>query len=297
MTLYQLECFIKVAELLSFGHAAQQMCISQPAITYQIQSLEKEMNVQLFERNTRSCHLTLAGESFYQDAVQMLSFSHQAIKRAQEIQRTNKSHLRVGIRKLFDYDRMTQSVEKFYQRYPQAEVDILPQNDANPLNDLRTERIDVGFFYSSEHQICSDISFMPLHELNYYVLMHADNELSTQKRLSLEDLKGKPVVVAGPDSNFLSAAQGPSIHEMRDAGIDLSRSASSFESALIMVRAEKAMLVLPMHPSTVVPGMVKVPLNCCQRAQMEIGWMKRDNRPEIQEFIEIVRSMYQEEKR
>ena len=43
MTLYQLECFIQVAEQLSFVRAAQIMCISQPAITYQIQTLEKEI--------------------------------------------------------------------------------------------------------------------------------------------------------------------------------------------------------------------------------------------------------------
>ena len=45
MTLYQLECFVQVAELLSFVRAAEKMCISQPAITYQIRSLEKEMTL------------------------------------------------------------------------------------------------------------------------------------------------------------------------------------------------------------------------------------------------------------
>ena len=80
MTLYQLECFVQVAELLSFVRAAEQMCISQPAITYQIRTLEKEMDVTLFERSTRHCRLTPAGQAFYHDAIQLISFYQRAVK-------------------------------------------------------------------------------------------------------------------------------------------------------------------------------------------------------------------------
>ena len=87
-------------------------------LEYEIRSLEKEMDVVLFERNTRHCRLTMAGQTFYYDAVQLLSFSHHAVKKAQDIHNTNKSHFRVGIRKLSDYDLFAQFVEKFYEEYP-----------------------------------------------------------------------------------------------------------------------------------------------------------------------------------
>lgn len=293
MTLYQLECFIQVAEQLSFVRAAQKMCITQPAITYQIRALEKEISVVLFERNTRSCRLTTAGQAFYQDAVQLCSFYQQAVQKAQDISRADTSHLTVGIRKLFDYSNMAHMVTEFNVTYPHATVDILPQNDAKPLDDLRNGRIDIGFFYSSEHAECSDIAFKPLYEMNYYVLMNPHHPLANRSSLLLSDLKGESIVTSGSVSSFLSACQGPSLSELKEAGIDISHSSPSFEGALIMIQAGIAMLILPFIPSAVVPGMVRIPLLNFPPVHIEIGWMKKDTRLEIPAFVKIAKKLYE----
>ena len=49
MTIYQLECFIAVAEELNFSAAAQRLFTTQPAVTYQINTLEKETGLHLFD--------------------------------------------------------------------------------------------------------------------------------------------------------------------------------------------------------------------------------------------------------
>lgn len=293
MTIYQLECFLQVAQTLNFGKAAQKMCITQPAITYQIRSVEKELDVLLFERNTRHCRLTAAGQAFYQDALQLCSFYRQAVKKAQDISRAGTSHLVVGIRKLFDYDRMAKMNTEFRRQFPQATIDIMPQDDANPLDDLRSGRIDVGFFYASEHTVCSDIIFIPLYKLNYYVLINPLHPLASRESLSLSDLAGVSVVTSGSAASFLSACQGPSLAELQEAGIDLRYSAPSFESALIMLQANIAVLILPFLPTAVVPGMVKIPLLHYRPVDIEIAWMKGDSRMEIQAFVEIAKKIYQ----
>ena len=61
MTIFQIECFLTVAEFLNFAKAAEQMNISQPAITRQIQSLENELGGKLFQRSTRVVRLTENG--------------------------------------------------------------------------------------------------------------------------------------------------------------------------------------------------------------------------------------------
>lgn len=292
MTIYQLECFVQAAETLNFSKAAQKMCITQPAITYQIRSVEKELDVVLFERNTRHCRLTAAGQSFYQDAIQLCSYYHQAVQKAQDINRANTSHLIVGIRKLFDYDRMAKMTMKFREKYPQATVDIMPQDDAKPLNDLRSRRIDVGFFYASEHSACSDIAFTPLYKLNYYVLINPLHPLASKDSLTLADLRGVSVVTSGSAANFLSACQGPSLTELQAAGVDLRYSAPSFESALIMLQANIAVLILPFLPNAVVPGMIKIPLLHYPTVDIEIAWMKGDTRLEIQDFVDTAKALY-----
>ena len=68
MNTFQLECFLAVSNTLSFVRAAEQLNISQPAITHQIKTLEDELNTVLFKRSTRFVEITQEGISFIGDA-------------------------------------------------------------------------------------------------------------------------------------------------------------------------------------------------------------------------------------
>ncbi len=81
MNTFQLECFLAVAEHLNFAQAAQQLHVTHPAVSQQIKSLEKELNVQLFRRTTRSVRLTEEGKAFLNDAQQMVAIAERAKKR------------------------------------------------------------------------------------------------------------------------------------------------------------------------------------------------------------------------
>lgn len=158
MTIYQLECFIAVAEELNFSAAAERLFTTQPAITYQINALEKETGLHLFERTTRRTKLTAAGQSFYLDMVQMTSFGRQALKKAQDIQDADRSHLTVGLRQLFDYSTFSSILAQFQHQFPNACVDVVPQDNRRPLEQLRSGQLDIGFFYATEHSRDRDIS-------------------------------------------------------------------------------------------------------------------------------------------
>ena len=81
MNTFQLTCFLAVAEYLNFAQAAQQLHVTHPAVSQQIKSLEKELNVTLFQRTTRSVKLTEEGRAFLRDAQQIVAISDRAKKR------------------------------------------------------------------------------------------------------------------------------------------------------------------------------------------------------------------------
>ncbi len=68
MNSVQLKCFLTVADTLNFVKAGKKLGMTQPAVSHQIQALESELSVRLFERSTRKVALSREGELFLPDA-------------------------------------------------------------------------------------------------------------------------------------------------------------------------------------------------------------------------------------
>ena len=82
MQIRQLEYFLAVCEHLNFTKAARQFYISQTAVSLQIQTLEEELGVRLFNRTNRRVELTPAGRTFQEDARAILRRTKDAMERA-----------------------------------------------------------------------------------------------------------------------------------------------------------------------------------------------------------------------
>jgi DNA-binding transcriptional LysR family regulator len=96
MELRHLRYFVGVGEEQHFGRAAERLHIAQPALSRQIQDLEKEIGVPLFERLPRGVKLSAAGRVFLEDSRRILAEVQEAARRAEQAARGLNGTLRVG---------------------------------------------------------------------------------------------------------------------------------------------------------------------------------------------------------
>lgn len=94
----QLETFITVAESGSFAKAADKLYISPTAVIKQINILESNLDIKLFNRTHRGLTLTAAGKSLYSDARYIIRYSHESLERAKNaMQKENGNNLLMAV--------------------------------------------------------------------------------------------------------------------------------------------------------------------------------------------------------
>ena len=144
MELRHLRYFVAVAEEQSFTKASEKLFIAQPPLSRQIQNLESELGIQLFERGSRPLQLTDAGQFFYQHAVTLLA-------KAEEVKTMTKriglieTTIRMGFVGSLLYGLLSRIVYAFKQQQPQLKIELIEMGTAEQIQALKEGRIDIGF--------------------------------------------------------------------------------------------------------------------------------------------------------
>lgn len=97
MKIEGIEFFLTLAETLNYSDAADRLFITQSALSRTIQQMEREMGVKLFLRTHRSVRLTPAGQSFIDDARDLVSRYHASVEHAHNAYRGEEGRLTFGI--------------------------------------------------------------------------------------------------------------------------------------------------------------------------------------------------------
>src|SRR6266851_3544732 len=96
MELRHLRYFVAVGEEQHYGRAAERLRVAQPALSRQIQDLEEEIGVKLFDRMPRGVKISAAGMSFLNDSRRILQQVNEATMRAGRVAHGQSGTLRVG---------------------------------------------------------------------------------------------------------------------------------------------------------------------------------------------------------
>ena len=102
MNTTQLECFLSVSNFLNFSRAAEQLGLTQPAVSHQINTLEDELGVKLFYRTSKRVRLTQQGYLFSQYAQEILSLTRASRARLKESQESSATRFGIGCRSFLE---------------------------------------------------------------------------------------------------------------------------------------------------------------------------------------------------
>ena len=138
--LHRLETFIKVAECGSFTKAADDLYITPTAVMKQINALEKELEVTLFDRTNRGLRITKAGESFLQDARYLTEYIGRAAEKAREIyEGENRKSIRIGTSVMTPAKFILDVWSQIQSRMPTLKIELIPFEN-NPVNSVEILR-------------------------------------------------------------------------------------------------------------------------------------------------------------
>ena len=145
--LRRLYYFVVVAEELHFSRAAERLHIAQPPLSYQIQQLERELEVQLFERTRHNVRLTDAGHALLDEAYHIFGQVEQMVRMVQHIGHGEIGLLTLGFVPSASNSILPVILRTFHEQFPEVRLLLKEQNPDQLVRGLEERRLDVGFLY------------------------------------------------------------------------------------------------------------------------------------------------------
>lgn len=139
-----MRAFVAVADHHGFGPAAASVSITQPALTKQIQALERELGGVLFTRGRHGATLTEFGATLLPQARALIEASEEFTRRARRLASGAAGRLALGFG-LSTIDMAPRVVAEFRRRYPDVEISLEDLPSAVQADRIRTGELDAGF--------------------------------------------------------------------------------------------------------------------------------------------------------
>lgn len=291
MELRHLRYFVVVAEELHFNRAAERLHIQQPPLSTQIRQLERELDVQLFERTTRSVRLTEAGTVFLEKAREILDLVEVLPDVARRASKGITGQLTIGFSGSATYSALPIVARIFRDEFPHASLDTQGELLSTPLIEgLLHRRFDVCFGRVRFGVPELDSRLIRDEELS--VFLASDHPLADQTEVQLSDLAHDDFVT--PNSRAGSAIYETTIQACLDAG---------FFPNIVQETSETATLVslvaggfgVALAPESVrhlnITGAVHRRLAAPRaHTELRIIWRRADQSPLLRRFLTAVES-------
>ena len=190
MTTEQYRVFFQVAESGSISRAAKVLFVSQPAVTKSIKTLEKELDVILFHRDSKGVTLTREGEVLYQYVKEAFDQLGQGEKMIRQLKDGSIGTVKIGISNILCKYYFMPYLRKFHESYPNLKIEIVNRTSPETLELLEQEKIDCA--------IISEIGDKNLYEYHHLLEIQdifVAKEKPPTEKMAIHDLEKYPLLL------------------------------------------------------------------------------------------------------
>ena len=200
MTSQQVEYFLAVARNLSFTKAAEELYVTQPAISRQISALEADLGFSLFDRASRKTALTAEGELFYRFFQNCSDAFATTVLEARELTGSQIGSVSMGHLSGWNLSGfLPKLISQFNAAYPNVSVGIESRGFKSLLSALRNDKVDVILTLDVTIDRDPDWAIQPLTEIPRILLYPASRQRTDGERMSPADFKNDTFYVVSDE--------------------------------------------------------------------------------------------------
>lgn len=192
MTLKQLKAFLVLARTLNYANAANELCLSQSALSLSIKTLEEELGGKLFKRNTRRVEITTEGQSLIPYAKKLLANWEDMEKDVKQRFKLNRGTLNIASMPFATHAVLPAVMHDFSQLHPNISFSIHDITNEKIIEKVQEGIFEIGICF--EPKANEQLIFQPLFNEDFLALLPKHHVLAKQKSVTWLELCSCPFV-------------------------------------------------------------------------------------------------------
>lgn len=204
MEIYQLQELLEVAKQGNFSQAAHKFCVTPSSLSQQIKKLEDELGVVLFERTTRSVHLTQAGQELVERSKKIIEELSIIDREMEKYKLGEYGRLSIGGTPALKVNGITHKIAYFQKEYPNISIKIHEAEcfDIYPL--LENKKIDVAFVtaFDKYKQEKLSLNSIPLVYDELVLVTNTDHPFAGKKEIDLREASEEKFILFSKSSGL-----------------------------------------------------------------------------------------------
>jgi len=191
--LRQLQAFVELAKTQSFTLAAQNLFITQSALSSLIKQMETNLGLQLFDRSTRRVELSAVGHDLYPHISQILLDLEQVLDEAANLKSLKTGVVRIAAPQLLSCTVMPPLIQSFQTQHPQVEIQLVDCGVEQVANKVLANEVDIGI--GPERDLHDDIQANLFFDSAFCAVIPPCHPLNEKKQIRWQDLKNEPLIL------------------------------------------------------------------------------------------------------